>query len=110
MRRKLMWLVLFCAAILVVAHLLCAKRSGPHRRNSGFKAMTHRRGTFEEIDVFQPRLQRNRPSRRVRGQGLAIAAEDQGTVGPVRAEQFLAACQPMERSRALAGTRTLVIA
>jgi hypothetical protein len=50
MRKKLMWVVLFSAAIVVAAISYVAKVSATAA--TGFKAMTIATGTFGEIDVF----------------------------------------------------------
>src|SRR5258708_5512975 len=51
MRRKLTWVVLFSAAI-VVAAIFYAGKVWATPANSGFKATTIATGTFGEIDVF----------------------------------------------------------
>jgi len=50
MRKKLMWVVLFSAAIVVAAISYVGKVSATAA--TGFKPMTIATGTFGEIDVF----------------------------------------------------------
>jgi hypothetical protein len=51
MRRKLTWLVLFSASIMVAA-IFYERKASATPANSGFKATTIATGTFGEIDVF----------------------------------------------------------
>jgi hypothetical protein len=61
MLRKLTWMVLFGAAIMVTA-LYYAKNARATPANSGFKATTLATGTFDEIDAFNQSSNKELPA------------------------------------------------
>ena len=61
MRRKLTWVVLFSAAILVAA-IFYERKASATPANSGFKATTIATGTFGDIDVFNQSSKNDLPA------------------------------------------------